>query len=1213
VAESANPSDKRVFTDVVAESSWRYLYTRLGPSRFQELCGALLVSQGKGNVECMPPDQADGGRDVVDGATVYQCKWAKYQPKDPVKWLAETLSEEQPKIAELVQAGRCREYVLMTNVAGTARLGSGTIDRISDVTRELERRLSIPVKCLWQNDLDAAVDGAPDAIKWSFIEMLAGIDLFRCLTNSGGVGKADRGLRDVVTKVSAFQWAQDAAIKFEQVDLRKQRLSFLYVDCEAQAADGTTDSALATLLDTRGSVLVYGAPGQGKSTLAQALCQLHRVHFLRDGTASPEDVLHAWKVASPLLPLRLEVRNYAHWLSGGDPFDTGRHLTGRPAKRPDPTVETFLAHQLKYQSGGAARSTQDVHALLEKFRCLIVFDGLDEVGSDLRRDQVVAELDAFMQRHLRGGLDHRVIITTRPNAVGLAEPDHPDLSRVRLLPLDLGRQRAYLGRWADVRELDDAERSRLSELFEKRSRTPHVAQLANNPMQLAILLYLIHTMGESVPDARTLLYEAYVEKLLVREGMKSKKVVAQRLQLIDVTSYLGWQIHSVAESTNADGRLRTDEIRDHIRGHLTETGQLRDPNEKSVNDLFTSATQRVWTLASKSEGTFEFDVQSIREYFAAKYLFEYAGANAKRGFDRGQVLRELLKRPYWLNVLRFYAGFLPPADLRGAVLSIEEEFQAEGSGPQARVGAWLLIADGALAKLPLAQQRAVELLAQTPYNRRILYHFMFQKSMIAPLPAGRGGTEFAVELMRSISAGNRGVDAEDAALLAAHLPDDPTDFDEWWHRLLRAGEDGAATGRELARDIWAFGVPYAAGSRVPDEIMDDVHVDSRSAGSIVASGVRRGAKGLEEKVLRACLAGWASGVNPAAQGHGPDLLRAVSPAVISPLLGERVVAFAPHADRTGEHAVEIARDARAVAVRRLASIDARYEALTLAPGLRRKPGWTLPEARGIVEALTAIHGSNWLAAEIAALGAVTGTTSVLERDRSSVPTSFATPLSIRAYIDQVRQHGHSTKWWLSKSQAEDPMLRALWCVGVVTYADPVVINEVMPLLNRIGNSLEESLLGPMTRTSSRISAHAVRYGTRRSVERVDVTKARGIARLLLGHRFGVSDDCPNSEIAELGRFGVAAWPLHELLMTRLASRRSTRELVEILRLFGPTVPLSGSSIAKLPKTRGRWVDDVLAEVGSYPAELVAATGSRMSWNLPLSEIAEQSKWFDFSW
>ena len=71
-------------------------------------------------------------------------------------------------------------------------------------------------------------------------------------------------------------------------------------------------------------------------------------------------------------------------------------------------------------------------------------------------------------------------------------------------------------------------------------------------------------------------------------------------------------------------------------------------------------------------------MSSLREYFAARFLYRYAGEETKR-FDRVEVLRELLRRPYWLNTARFYGGNAEVGDLSVLADGIIEELANSGA------------------------------------------------------------------------------------------------------------------------------------------------------------------------------------------------------------------------------------------------------------------------------------------------------------------------------------------------------------------------------------------------------------------------------------------------------------------------------------------------------------------------------------------------------
>src|SRR4030095_16115728 len=112
-----------------------YPFENLGPEKFQMFCQALL-SRENPNVQCLPVAQPDGGRDAIGwalhpakapGFIVYQVKFSRapLAEPDPRTWLLDVVEGEAPKIAKLIPAG-AKEYVLLTNIPGTAHLDAGS-------------------------------------------------------------------------------------------------------------------------------------------------------------------------------------------------------------------------------------------------------------------------------------------------------------------------------------------------------------------------------------------------------------------------------------------------------------------------------------------------------------------------------------------------------------------------------------------------------------------------------------------------------------------------------------------------------------------------------------------------------------------------------------------------------------------------------------------------------------------------------------------------------------------------------------------------------------------------------------------------------------------------------------------------------------------------------------------------------------------------------
>ena len=348
------------------DSRHKYLYERLGDHDFQQLVGALLTWRFPA-FRPLPLRQADGGRDGVDLAErlVYQVKWSVTgHEKNPVAWLDAEIKGESDKINRCAREGT-RTYILVTNVPSTGKPKTGTFDKLNAKLDEYSNGFGLEMTCIWREALNAMVDSAPSEIKWAYADMLAGWDLIRYLVDEHTAAAWDSGLPELLRKVAAAQWDGDERIKFSQVELDREHLSDLFVDVPADqirvprraaspASESTSLGGAAAYVLGRSPypfTLVRGAPGQGKSTMSQFVCQAFRVAFL------PEQATSAYalpRVREPRFPIRFDLGDYASWIEGYDVFDKSDVTQAKKGKRrptAHTTIESFLAELMTYAGG----------------------------------------------------------------------------------------------------------------------------------------------------------------------------------------------------------------------------------------------------------------------------------------------------------------------------------------------------------------------------------------------------------------------------------------------------------------------------------------------------------------------------------------------------------------------------------------------------------------------------------------------------------------------------------------------------------------------------------------------------------------------------------------------------------------------------------------------------------------------------------------------
>ena len=507
-----------------------YHYEALGDQRFQKLSQALILKQYP-NTQCLPVGQPDGGRDALlfidevshDNFVAFQVKFSLDPKTKAERDVIEALiKSEEEKVKKLIQRGATC-YHLVTNVQGTSHLDGGSIDKTNKV---LSDAFDIPTHVWWRDDLDRRLDENSD-IKWSYPEILKATDILPLLIQRPEDHHAARALKSYM----ATQYTTDRDVKFKQVELQ-HKLTDLFVDLplghkqQLDAADDAADddelsdyisqldypefeednpfdhSGLAAafllqMLPQKGvsRFVIEGAPGQGKSTVTQFLCQVNRLRLLRkDPDLIAVDAPH--KTAPVRVPFRIDLRDYAAWVSGRDPFaNAGESATPRQGSK---SLESFLVRQVESHSGGLAITTDDLLQFFERSHSVIVLDGFDEVADIATRENVIDEICRAAQRLDAHAKSIQIIVTSRP-AVFANSPGFPEDDWVHLELKDLRRDNieAYKDKWIKAQGLTVEDGSLVSSTLNDKLEQPHLRDLARNPMQLAILLHLIHVQGGS--------------------------------------------------------------------------------------------------------------------------------------------------------------------------------------------------------------------------------------------------------------------------------------------------------------------------------------------------------------------------------------------------------------------------------------------------------------------------------------------------------------------------------------------------------------------------------------------------------------------------------------------------------------------------------------------------------------------------------------------
>ncbi|MEO1367927.1 MAG: NACHT domain-containing protein [Acidobacteriota bacterium] len=207
-------------------------------------------------------------------------------------------------------------------------------------------------------------------------------------------------------------------------------------------------------------------------------------------------------------------------------------------------------------------------SFLEAGLGLLILDGLDEVGDQLKRGRIID----WLRRHPwvgRGGPQNSsnvVLVTARPS--GYQDLDISDFAQARMLhvaPFSTEQIRSYLTLWFELRPLppkrrEESVNSLVARLTDEREHG-RLRPLARRPAYLAALAF-VHGARGAVPHSRATLYQmlvdAYLDALDRYRGLEEQRrqeglLAWDRQEKLEVLSAVAFQAHLGLHADSEEG------------------------------------------------------------------------------------------------------------------------------------------------------------------------------------------------------------------------------------------------------------------------------------------------------------------------------------------------------------------------------------------------------------------------------------------------------------------------------------------------------------------------------------------------------------------------------------------------------------------------------------------------------------------------------------
>jgi predicted NACHT family NTPase len=359
---------------------------------------------------------------------------------------------------------------------------------------------------------------------------------------------------------------------------------------------------------------VLGAPGSGKTTLLKhmALTLASSKHQRR-------------KVDAPdLLPILLFVRDHAKSIKENCNMKLAELIRDQFAKRQAPLPPTgWLERQL------------------ERGKCLIMLDGLDEVADMPTRKQVVEWVDQCMVAYGK----NRFVLSSRP--FGYKSNPLADVTVLQVRPFTTPQVEQFVHNWYIANEIMSSQRddpgvredarSGASDLLERLRSSSELSDLAVNPLLLTMIA-TVHRYRSRLPGRRVELYaeicEVFLGKRQEARGLPLDLTPAQKIRVLRQLAY------SIMQKEVRD--IETDEALKVIQEPLISVSPQAEGRE-----FLTEVETRSGLLIELESGKYGFSHLTFQEYLTSLHMIE------------ARLEKELMthvENPWWRETIRLYCA-----------------------------------------------------------------------------------------------------------------------------------------------------------------------------------------------------------------------------------------------------------------------------------------------------------------------------------------------------------------------------------------------------------------------------------------------------------------------------------------------------------------------------------------------------------------------------
>lgn len=327
-------------------------------------------------------------------------------------------------------------------------------------------------------------------------------------------------------------------------------------------------------------------------------------------------------------------------------------------------------------------------------KCLLLFDGLDEVDNADQHQEAIALVQDFADRHaIHAGdekrkLGNRIVVSCRTYSYE-AGAQLNGFAKTMVMDFEQSEIEQFIYNWFS-HEGQSGELTR--ELSNELRKNRRFSELARNPLLLLLIAHH-YERERNLPDVRAELYRDCISTRIkrwntVRGTHRGRFGETNKWRMLrELALHLFQQEQSGERVRGRSAFIGKEELLDWVEEF---TAGIRMPENATAADLLNEVADDSGLIVERAIGRFGFSHQTLQEYFAAEAI-DRLGAQ-----DGATLLADYLGDERWREVILLYCGLADNAEpLIEKIISRAEDVAQSPSTTNAWLQAARCLAEGA--------------------------------------------------------------------------------------------------------------------------------------------------------------------------------------------------------------------------------------------------------------------------------------------------------------------------------------------------------------------------------------------------------------------------------------------------------------------------------------------------------------------------------------